>query len=173
MVRSQNCSAAVFGTNLTETRPSSRTGLFINTQSAASCSGILTLWHYCFYNENAGSEGITRFAIYRKKKNNNKSDNRYDRVYSEGKISESIPSSPSFSCKSLTPSETNIQVEPGDIILACIHNNNSLDVLAESASEYEVYAKGGCEEDKKIPNFISLSDYELISNSAVHVFAGE
>ena len=92
----------------------------------------------------------------------------------------SIPSSPSFSCRTLTPSKSNIQVEPEDIVLACIDKNDrKLDVLAESASGYEVYGSKtsikGCG-DNRIPGSISLSDsnkYENISSFAVHVYAGE
>ena len=174
VVRSQSCSATVFGTDLPETNSSSGRGLFINAQSPASCSGILTLWRYCFYNENEGSEGITRFVIYRRD-----SANSYSRVYREGRITVSIPSSPSFSCMTLTPSQSNFQVEPDDIILACIDNNKPLDVLAESASGYQVYASknaiGSCG-GNGIPDSISLSDgdsYELKSDFAIHVYAGE
>ena len=91
----------------------------------------------------------------------------------------SIPSSPSFSCTTLTPSQSNFQVEPDDIILACIDSNNLLDVLAESASGYQVYGSknsiDGCG-NSDIPNSVSLSDsdsYELLTNFAVHVYAGE
>ena len=143
VVRSQSCSATLFGTDLPKTHSSSRKGLFINTQSPASCSGILTLWHYCFYNEYAGDDGIARFVIYRRD-----SANSYSRVYREERVLvSSIPSSPSFSCHTLTPSQSNFQVEPDDIILACINSNNPLDVLAET-SGYQVYASknaiGGC-----------------------------
>ena len=161
VVRSQSCSATVFGTDLPETHSSSRTGLFINAQSPASCSGILTLWHYCFYSENADST------------------NSYSREYREDRIAVSIPSSPSFSCRTLTPSQSNFQVEPDDIILTCIDEGRPLDVLAESASGYQAYASktsiGGCRNDD-IPDSISLSDsnkYESISSFAVHVYAGE
>ena len=173
VVRSQSCSATVFGTDLQETHSSARKGLFINTQSPASCSGILTLWHYCFYNENAGDTGRAKFSIYRRD-----SANSYSRVYREDQVSVSIPSS-SFSCRTLIPSQSNFQVEPEDIILACIPSNNPLDVLAESASGYEVYASrtsiGGCG-SSDISDSVSLSDsdsYELLSDSAVHVYAGE
>ena len=174
VVRSQSCSATVFGTDLPETHSTSRTGLFINAQSPASCSGILTVWHYCFYNEDAGSTGRARFAIYRRD-----SANSYSRVYRENQITVSIPSSPSFSCRTLTPSQSNFQVEPDDIILACIDGNNLLDVLAESASGYQVYASktsiDGCG-NNNIPDSVSLSDsdsYALLSSFAVHVYAGE
>ena len=175
MVRSQSCSADLFGTDLPERESSSAKGLFINAQSPASCSGILTLWHYCFYSENEGSEGITRFVIYRRD-----SANSYSRVYREVRVSVSpIPSSPSFSCHTLTPSQSNFQVEPDDIILACINSNNPLDVLAETASGYQVYASknaiGSCA-GNRIPDSISLSDgdnYELKSEFAIHVYAGE
>ena len=169
-MRSQSCSATVFGTDLPETHSSNRTGLFINAQSPASCSGILTLWHFCFY-ENAGR---ARFAIYRR--NSGSNTNRYSRVYRENQISVSIPSSPSFSCTTLTPSQSNFQVETEDIILACIDSNNPLDVLAESASGYQVYGStGGCG-NSSIPGSISLSYgecYELLSGYAFHVYAGE
>ena len=91
----------------------------------------------------------------------------------------SIPSSPSFLCRTLTPSQSNFLVEPDDIILACIDGNNLLDVLAESASGYQVYAYKtsieGCG-NNDIPASVSLSDsdsYELRSDIAVHVYAGE
>ena len=175
VVRSQSCSATVFGTDLPERQSSTREGLFINAHSPASCSGILTLWHYCFYNENAGDDGIARFAIHRRD-----SANSYSRVYTEERVSVSpIPSSPTFSCHTLTPSQSNFQVEPDDIILACISSNNPLDVLAETASGYQVYASknaiGGCG-GSSIPDSISLSDgdsYELLSGFAIHVYAGE
>ena len=156
---------------------SSFMGLFINAQSPASCSGILTLWHYCFYNENAGSNGRARFAIYRRD-----STNSYSRVYRENQITVSIPSSPSFLCMTVTPSQSNIQVEPDDIILACFVDEGGdkpLDVLAESASGYRVYgSKNSIDScgNSDIPDSVSLSDsnsYELLSNFAVHVYAGE
>ena len=170
VVRSQSCSATVFGTDLPETNSSSRKGLFINAQSPASCSGILTLWHYCFYSE-GGSDGRATFAIYRR------NSASYSRVYREDRISESIPNS--FSCRTLNPSQSGIQVEPDDIILACIDEDKPLDVLAESASGYQVYGSrnsiGGCV-SSSIPGSISLSDgdsYELLSGFALHVYAGE
>ena len=172
VVRSQSCSATVFGTDLPETHSSSSRGLFINAQSPASCSGILTLWHYCFYNENAGSTGRARFAIYRRD-----SANSYSRVYTEDQITVSIPSSPSFSCTTLTPSQSNFQVEPDDIILACIDGDDPLDVLAESASGYQVYASTilnkECSVD--IPSSFSTTSnsYEQLSNFAIHVYAGK
>ena len=174
VVRSQSCSATVFGTDLPRNHSSSRTGLFINAQSPASCSGILTLWHYCFYNESAGSNGRARFAIYRRD-----STNSYSRVYRENQITVSIPSSPSFSCTTLTPSQSNFQVEPDDIILACIDEDKPLDVLAESASGYQVYGSKNSIDDcggSSIPGSISRSDgdsYELLSGYAFHVYAGE
>ena len=176
-MRSQSCSATVFGTDLPETRFSSSSGLFINAQSPASCSGILTLWHYCFYDVNAGSNGRARFAIYRRD-----STNSYSRVYTEDQITVSIPSSPSFSCMTVTPSQSNFQVDPDDIILACFvdeGDDKPLDVLAESASGYQVYGSKtsieGCG-NSDIPASVSLSDsdsYELRSDFAVHVYAGE
>ena len=172
VVRSQSCSATVFGTDLPETHSSTTTGLFINTQSPASCSGILTLWHYCFYNENAGRTGRARFAIYRRN-----FANSYSRVYRENQITVSIPSSPSFSCRTLTPSQSNFQVEPDDIILACIDEDDPLDVLAESASGYQVYASKDSDKecDEDIPNSISTnsSSYEQLSNFAIHVYASK
>ena len=65
-------------------------------------------------------------------------------------------------------------------MLACIDKNDrKLDVLAESASEYEVYGSkafiNGCG-NNRIPDSISLSDgdsYQLLSSFAVHVYAGE
>ena len=176
VVRSQSCSATVFGTDLPETHSSNRTGLFINAQSPASCPGILTLWHYCFYNENAGNNGKTRFAIYRRD-----SANSYSRVYTENQITVSIPSSPSFSCTNHTPSQSNFQVDPDDIILACIHEDKPLDVLVKTDidSGYQVNSSkvsiGGCR-NGSIPGSISLSDgdsYELLSGYAFHVYAGE
>ena len=175
-MRSQSCSATVFGTDLPETHSSSRTGLFINAQSPASCSGILTLWHYCFYNENAGSNGSARFAIYRKE-----STNSYSRVYIENQISVSIPSFPSFSCRTLTPSQSNFQVEPDDNIVVCIPSSNPLDVLAKNASGIVVYAStrtsiSGCG-NASLLDSISLSminnKAEKILELAVHVYAGE
>ena len=177
VVRSQSCSATVFGTDLPERQSSSSSGLFINAQSPASCSGILTLWHYCFYNENSGRTGRARFAIYRRD-----SANSYSRVYTEDQIIVSIPSSPSFSCTTLTPSQSNFLVDPDDIILACFVDEGSdkpLDVLAERASGYQVYGSKtsieGCG-NNDIPASVSLSDndsYELKSNFTVHVYAGE
>ena len=168
MVRPQHCSATVFGTDLPETRSSSRTGLFINTQSPASCPGILTLWHYCFYNENAGKNGKTRFAIYRRDSGSNTKS--YSKVYTEDQISVSIPSSPSFSCRTLTPSQSNFQVKPDDIIAACIHSSRPLDVLAETASGYRVYTPNWyC---GSIPISISLYG-DGVLGFAVHVYAGE
>ena len=172
VVRSQSCSATVFGTDLPERESSSAKKLFVNAQSPASCSGILTLWHYCFYNEQAGNNGITRFAIYRRD-----SANSYSRVYTEDKISEAIPNSPSFSCMTLTPLQSNFQVEPEDIILACIDEDKPLDVLAESASGYQVYQSSdsiehGCG-NMDIPGSISLNSYSRSSDSALHVYAGE
>ena len=171
VLRSQSCSATVFGTDLPERGSSSSKGLFINAQSPASCSGILTLWHYCFYNESAGNNGKTRFAIYRRD-----SANSYSRVYTEDQIIVSIPSSPSFSCHTLTPSQSNFLVEPDDIILACIDGDEPLDVLAESASGYQVYGSKNSIDGCDIPASVSLSDsdsYELKSNFSVHVYAGE
>ena len=94
----------------------------------------------------------------------------------------SIPSSSSFSCMTVTPSQSNIQVEPDDIILACFvdeGDDKQLDVLAESASGYQVYGSknsiDGCRKSD-IPDSVSLSDsnsYELLSGFAVHVYAGE
>ena len=177
VVRSQSCSATVFGTDLPETHSSSRTGLFINAQSPASCLGILTLWHYCSYNENAGSTGRARFAIYRIYPDNN---SIYARVYTDTLISVvPIPSSHSFSCGTLIPSQRNFQVEPDDIILACIDVDNPLDVLAESASGYQVYASRNLIDDCEGSNIIgsiNISDvdsYDLLSDFAVHVYAGE
>ena len=171
-MRSQSCSATVFGTDLPETQSSSRTGLFINAQSPASCSGILTLWHYCFYNKNAGDDGRARFVIYRRD-----SANSYSRVYRENQISVSIPSSPSFSCRTLTPSQSNFQVDPDDIILACIDEEDPLDVLAETASGYQVYASSSSEIDcsEDIPGSFSTtsSKYNQMSNFAIHVYAGK
>ena len=123
---------------------------------------------------NTGNNGRARFAIYRRD-----SANSYSRVYTEDQISLSIPSSPSFSCMTVTPSQSNFQVDPDDIILACIDSNNLLDVLAESASGYQVYGSKtsieGCG-DSDIPDSVSLSDhdsYELKSDFALHVYAGE
>ena len=136
VVRSQSCNATVFGTDLQEQHsPSGRTGLFFDTQSPASCSGILTRWRYCFYNANAGSEGTVRFSIYRK------NSNSYSRVFTNAvKTLPSIPSSPSFTCDTLTPSNTNVQVNPGDIVVTCIHQFRPLDVVAMlgSGSGYQV-----------------------------------
>ena len=89
----------------------------------------------------------------------------------------SIPSSPSFSCRTLTPSQSNFQVEPDDIILACIDSNNPLDVLAETASGYQVYASTSSDKvcDEDIPSSFSTtsSSYEQLSNFAIHVYAGK
>ena len=65
-------------------------------------------------------------------------------------------------------------------MLACIDKNyRKLDVLAETASGYEVYGSktsiNGCG-NNRIPDSISLSDgdsYQLLSSFAVHVYAGE
>ena len=86
----------------------------------------------------------------------------------------SIPSSPTFSCDVSIPSQSNIQVDPDDIILACIDNNNPLDVLAESASGYKVYqgSSDSCG-NSDIPASVSLSNGDRLSNFAVHVYAGE
>ena len=177
-MRSQSCSATLFGTDLPETHSSSRTGLFINTQSPTSCPGILTSWHYCFYNENAGNNGKTRFAIYRRDSGSN--TNSYSRVYTEDRIKESISSSPTFSCYTLTPSQSNFQVDPDDIILACIDEEDPLDVLAESASGYQVYGSTDSEvdcsgEDHDIPSSFSTSsnNYELLQDFTIHVYAGK
>ena len=169
MVRSQSCSATVFGTDLPETHPSSSKGLFINTQSPASCSGILTLWHYCFYNEDAGSKGRARFAIYRRD-----SASSYSRVYIEQEILLMIPNSPDFTCDTLTPSESSIQVHPEDIIVAC---SDSVDMLSEDVSGYEVFRSKAtistCSETD-LPDFFPPTDdsYEL-TDLALHVFAGK
>ena len=89
-----------------------------------------------------------------------------------------IPSFPTFSCHTLTP-QNDFQVEPEDIILACIFNDKPLDVLTESASGYEVYhsldstqPSPGCT-PTDIPGSVSLPSYNRLSNSAIHVYVGE
>ena len=175
VVRSQSCSATVFGTDLQEEHsPSGRTGLFFDTQSPASCSGILTLWRYCFYNANAGSEGRVRFSIYRK---DSDSDTSYSREFTDEVITlSSIPSSPSFTCDTLIP-RSNVQVHPGDIIATCIHPSLPLDAMAMlgSGSGYQVYASTTsllhCGPNI-YPDFSTTND-ELLPDFAVHVFAGK
>ena len=174
VVRSQSCSATVFGTDLQEEHsPSGRTGLFFDTQSPASCSGILTRWRYCFYNEYAGSQGRVRFSIYRKKSD---SDTSYSRNFSDAIITlPSIPSSPSFTCDTLIPSNPNVQVHPGDIIATCIHPSFPLDAMAMlgSGSGYQVYTTSVSHcGPNDYPDF-STTDDELLRNFAVHVFAGK
>ena len=169
VVRSQSCNATVFGTDLQEEHsPSGRTGLFFDTQSPASCSGILTRWRYCFYNTNAGSEGRVRFSIYRK------NSNSYSRVFTNAvKTLPSIPSSPSFTCHTLTPSSTNFQVNPGDIVVTCIHSFRPLDAVAMLGSDsgYQVYTTSVPDCDPDVyPDF---STTQLLPDFAVHVFAGK
>ena len=174
VVRSQSCSATVFGTDLQEHSPSGRTGLFFDTQSPASCSGILTRWRYCFYNAYAGSEGRVRFSIYRK---DSDSDTSYSRAFIDDAIITlpSIPSTPSFTCDSLIPSNPNVQVHPGDIIATCIHPSWPLDAMAMlgSGSGYQVYTTSVLHCGPKIyPDFSTTND-ELLPDFAVHVFAGK
>ena len=94
-------------------------------------------------------------------------------MYSEEELTVSIPNS--FTCTNHTPSQSDFQVEPDDVILACIDGDSPLDVLAESASGYQVYASTSSDWscDNDIPSYFLTSNYEQLSNFAIHVYAGK
>ena len=155
-------------------------GLFFLTDSPASCSGILTSWHYCFY-DNVPDSGYAyaKFGIYRKN-----STSQYCLVYSEDQIQDTLTTvnRPPHECRSFTPSQSNFQVEPGDIIAVCMPGTTGMDalpLLGLGRADGEAYRLEYESNSDCIPTLIDsidtvgINNLEIIHGGVVHVYAGE
>ena len=142
MVRSQSCSATtVFGTDSQEivSKPLyADQGLFFNTNATAPCTGILTMWHYCYYTEppeNELASGRIRFGIARPLQSGNANSLKIlEDSFTDATIEIDSSSVSSLVCGNHTPSTSNFQVEAGDVLLACVNESSPIRVVSSGVS---------------------------------------
>ena len=178
VVRSQSCSATtVFGTDsqeIVEGVGYDRENvpvvdlliMYFNTNAPAPCSGILTMWHYCYYTEppeDAFANGRITFGIARPHQSGN--ENILEDSFTDATI-EIDPSSVSpLVCGNHTPSTSNFQVEAGDVLLACVNESSPIRVVSSGVVDSEItwVSTVSCSD---------IKDTRTLSGLVLHVHAG-
>ena len=168
---SESATCTIGPQDLTETSPSTISGLYINVDHPAACDGFLTVWHLCYYapRRNGERNYQLQLQVWRQ-------DTADDSTYvQEGKTTRTIriprrqPSN-DFQCMDVELSEDEyISVMEGDLLGVYIPNNN--DILpvvsnAESQSQLHYFVPA-----LTIPTDISLSQQSLRQGNALHLTA--
>ena len=176
MVRSQSCSATtVFGTDSQEivSRPDyADQGLFFNTNATAPCTGILTMWHYCYYTEppeNMLANGRIRFGIARPLQSGNVSI--LEDSFTDATIDIDPSSVSSLVCGNYAPSTSDFQVEAGDVLLACVNESSRIRVVSSGVSG-SITGRSTVPCDNGITTAVSSPSF-FPPSSVLHVYAGK
>ena len=176
-MRSQSCSATtVFGTDSQETVEGvgyDRENvpvvvdllMYFNTNAPAPCSGILTMWHYCYYTEpeDTLANGRITFGIARPLQSGNVSI--LEDSFTDATIEIDPSSVLSLVCGSHTPSTSDFQVEAGDVLLACVNESSPIRVVSSGVVDSEItwVSTVSCS---------GIKDTRTLSGHVLHVHAG-
>ena len=153
------------------TRPA-YTGLLLDFDSQAECTGTAAVWHYCFYLESSSSyySQVAEFGVYRMQESGNYARVResHRRVEVHNEYSLLVPD---FICQSITMDEP-FSVLEGDLIGACLLNdptNNiyALDLLAIADVSHKLHRRNTCTSSEVDP---LSSEWSLISRMALHLY---
>ena len=180
VVRSQSCSATtVFGTDsqeIVEGVGYDRENvtvvdllMYFNTNTPAPCSGILTMWHYCYYTEPPEDEfanGRIRFGIARPLQSGDaNSFEILEDSFTDATIEIDSSSVSSLVCGNHTPSTSDFQVEAGDVLLACVNESSPIRVVSSGVVDSEItwVSTVSCSD---------IKDTGTLSGHVLHVHAG-
>ncbi len=112
-----------FGSNLPNPLSgNSRTGLFLNLENRAQCSGTVTAYHYCYYDNTGENVMVVFFMVFRE------SGGDYTLIEGSRRIVTRTDAEVNgFGCDVLQLDEAQqFQVQENDIIAACTVDHSNL-----------------------------------------------
>lgn len=150
-----------------------RASFYLNTDNPATCSGTVTEWTICYYQDQSDSDGLrgAQFAVYRQ----NQTGTGYTRVSSQFSALKDTDSDSSslFHCYTLQVNSNQLaEVLEGDVIGACIprasENLVPLNIVGSGAPNTSLMEEGDCSFNR-LP--ISVDPQVARAGLTLHVFA--
>lgn len=143
-------------------------GLFLSISNFTLCAGKATAWNICYYNSTTDDEVVTSFRVYRP----SLLWPMYDLVPGSASGFIVFPrSTEAYTCMNFNISESQqFDVQPGDILAACVFSNiNMLGIVGSVSGASVLRARTSC---TILPDSIGIYTGTVLDGYTLHINLG-